>query len=78
MVVLEELQLLRFDQGQSKELLSNLSKDWSPTNAQFTVAMAAFLAYCVILVRLLPGKLFAVWWAVGIHAFFTGCLRCAG
>ena len=83
-VVLEEFGLLPYDQGESKEMFSGLStvsefsQVWSPKNAQFTVAAAAFLTYCVFLLRHFPGKLFAIWWAIGMHVSFTGCLALCG
>ena len=78
MVVLQEFELLRFGKGPDRELFAGLDKAWSPSNAQFTVAGAAFLAYCAVLLRHLPGKVFASWLAIGIYVFYTGLLALCG
>ncbi|PHR90690.1 MAG: hypothetical protein COA78_34645 [Blastopirellula sp.] len=56
-VVLDEYNLLEFNQGDEWELLSTFSpKDYiTPTNLQLTVGVTAFVVYCILLVRVSQG-----------------------
>ncbi len=77
-VVLQECGLVTFPQQTSEELFARVAPNWAPSNVQLTLSSAAFLAYCVFLLRLFPGRLFAVWLAIGVYVFFTGCLALWG
>ncbi len=82
-ILLGELDLLRYEQGPEREYLPHFDeagnlREWSYSNAQFTIASAAFLAYCLFLLRHFRGKIFAVWSAIGIYVFYTGCLALCG
>jgi serine/threonine-protein kinase len=77
-IVLSDFHLLHLNQGPQWEVFADLEKEWTPSNLQFTVACAAFLAYCVFLLRHFPGRLFAIWLAIGVYVFYTGCLALCG
>ena len=77
-IVLSEFHLVYLYQGVSWEIFAALEHTWEPSNAQFTIAAATFLVYCVFLLRHFPGKLFAIWLAVGVYVFYTGCLSLCG
>jgi serine/threonine protein kinase len=77
-IVLSEFHLLRLDQTASREIFAAVEEAWTPSNVQFTIAAAGFLVYCVFLLWHFPGELFAIWLAVGVYMFYTGCLALCG
>lgn len=80
-VVLTEYGWLRYDQGEQFELFGSAAEARgfiTPSNFQLTTAAAAFVAYCVFLLRMSRGQLFVIWLGVGVYVLFTGGLLLCG
>jgi serine/threonine protein kinase len=78
-IILREVELPSYDQGPEWEMFGWLLKGGQgPSNLQFTIATAAFLLYGLFLLRHFPGKMFAIWLAIGVYVFSTGCLALCG
>ena len=79
-VVLAEGKLLEFRQSNARELFDIAASPGSfhPTNAQITVAAAAFTGYCVALLLLHPAQIVAFWVGAGLWLLYSSVLLLFG
>lgn len=71
-VVLVELEWLRAPGPETVEWHGSPENAELPTNVQLTVAVAVFLAYCLLLFRRLRATIFAAWIGVGVYLLGVG------
>lgn len=70
-VLAVEYEWARFPQSVAYEVFGAPENPELPTNAQLTLAVGAFVAYCLLLFWRLRAVIFAAWIGVGVYALFA-------